>query len=83
MLALGGAFEAIDELKGRLVTSNTERVRRIESGEQVVVGVNGFTETAASPLGGDEIILKVDPAVRGPDDRRRRTSGGPSATPTP
>ena len=54
VLALGGAFEAIDELKGRLVRSMAERTRRIESGEQIVVGVNRFTETAPSPLGGDE-----------------------------
>ncbi len=61
--ALGGAFEAIDELKRRLVRSQAERVRRIESGEQKVVGVNVFTETAPSPLLGDgefENILKVD-----------------------
>ena len=63
VLALGGAFHAIDELKGRLVSSNTERVRHIESGELVVVGVNRFTETAESPLGGEENILKVDAAV--------------------
>ena len=44
VLALGGAFEAIDELKGRLVRSLVERTRRIESGEQIVVGVNAFTE---------------------------------------
>jgi (2R)-ethylmalonyl-CoA mutase len=63
VLSLGGAFEAIDELKGRLVRSHTERVRRIEAGEQVVVGVNAYTETAPSPLGGAESILKVDPEV--------------------
>ena len=63
VLALGGAFAAIEELKGRLVASNTERVRRIESGDQIVVGVNSFTETAESPLGGEENILRVDPAV--------------------
>ena len=63
MLAHGGAFAAIEELKGRLVSSNTERVRRIESGDQVVVGVNKFTETAESPLGGEENILRVDSAV--------------------
>jgi (2R)-ethylmalonyl-CoA mutase len=64
--ALGGAFEAIDELKRRLVRSQAERVRRIESGEQKVVGVNTFTETAPSPLLGDgeaENILKVDHRV--------------------
>ena len=63
VLAQGGAFAAIEELKGRLVASNTERVRRIETGEQVVVGVNRFTEAADSPLSGDESILRVDPAV--------------------
>ena len=63
VLALGGAFAAIDELKGRLVSSNTERTRRIETGEQTVVGVNAYTETAPSPLGGEENILKVDPGV--------------------
>jgi ethylmalonyl-CoA mutase len=63
VLSRGGAFEAIDELKGRLVASNTERTRRIETGEQVVVGVNRFTETAPSPLGGEENILRVDPGV--------------------
>jgi (2R)-ethylmalonyl-CoA mutase len=64
VLALGGAFEAIEELKGRLVRSHTERMLRIENGELAVVGVNRFTETAPSPLGGEESILKVDPRVQ-------------------
>jgi (2R)-ethylmalonyl-CoA mutase len=63
ILALGGAFEAIEELKGRLVASMAERTRRIETGDQVVVGVNRFTESTESPLGGEGNILKVDPAV--------------------
>ncbi len=67
VLAMGGAFEAIDELKGRLVRSHAERVRRIEHGEMTVVGLNRFTETEPSPLtaSADEggHILKVDPAV--------------------
>jgi (2R)-ethylmalonyl-CoA mutase len=63
VLALGGAFDAVDELKGRLVTSMAERTRRIESGEQVVVGVNRFTETEPSPLDTPGNILTVDPAV--------------------
>lgn len=63
VLALGGAFEAIDELKGRLVRSHTQRMRRIESGDQTVVGVNSFEETAESPLGGEDNILRVDPSV--------------------
>ena len=84
VLALGGAFEAIDELKRRLVRSQAERVRRIETGEQKVVGVNCFTETAPSPLLGDgefENILKVDHRGRGRADRRGASAGGPSATP--
>src|SRR5436190_1375473 len=61
--AMGGAFEAIDEIKGRIVRSGTERTRRIEEGDLKVVGVNVFQDTAESPLGGEEIILRVDPAV--------------------
>ncbi len=64
VLELGGAFEAIEELKGRLVASHTERMRRLESGDLQVVGVNVFTETATSPLGGEESILKVDPTTQ-------------------
>jgi (2R)-ethylmalonyl-CoA mutase len=63
ILALGGAFEAIDTLKARLVASMAERTRRIATGDQVVVGVNRFTETEPSPLGGEGAILRVDPAV--------------------
>ena len=63
VLALGGVFEAIDELKGRLVRSMVERTRRIESGQQEVVGVNVFTETAESPLGQPGHFLTVDPRV--------------------
>jgi (2R)-ethylmalonyl-CoA mutase len=64
VLDLGGAFEAIEELKGRLVRSHTERMRHIENHELTIVGVNQFTETAPSPLGGEESILKVDAGVQ-------------------
>ena len=50
-------------MKARLVRSHTERVRRIESGDLTVVGVNAFTDSADSPLTGDDRILRVDPAV--------------------
>ena len=63
VLGLGGAFVAINELKQRLVASHTERVRKIESAELTVIGVNAFEETADSPLGGDGSFLKVDPLV--------------------
>jgi ethylmalonyl-CoA mutase len=60
VLALGGAFEALGEMKGRLVASLADRTRRIEEGEQIVVGVNRFTETAPSPLAGEGSTLVVD-----------------------
>ncbi len=60
VLAMGGAFEAIEEIKGRLVRSQSERMVRISSGEQAVVGVNRFTDSAPSPLHGDDSILRVD-----------------------
>ena len=63
VLGLGGAFVAINELNQRLVASHTERVRKIESAELTVIGVNAFEETADSPLGGDGSFLKVDPLV--------------------
>ena len=63
ILSLGGAYAAVDELKSRLVASMAQRTRRIESGEQTVIGVNSFTETAVSPLGGNDNIMRVDPKV--------------------
>jgi (2R)-ethylmalonyl-CoA mutase len=66
VISLGGAFNAIEELKSRLVASQADRVSRIESGEQIVVGVNSFTETAESPLTSGtslEAIMTVDPKV--------------------
>ncbi len=63
ILSLGGAFDNVDALKGRLVASMVERTRRIESGDQIVVGVNAFTESTDSPLGGNDNILTVDHSV--------------------
>ena len=57
---LGGAIKAIEFMKRRLVESNGERIRRIESGESVVVGVNRFTEAVPSPLqSGESATVKV------------------------
>ena len=65
--AMGGALQAIESsyMKQRLVESNALRVKAIESGEQTVVGVNAFTETAPSPLTaeGADAFLAVDPAA--------------------
>jgi (2R)-ethylmalonyl-CoA mutase len=61
----GGAVEAVSYMKGALVDSHRERLRRIETGEQVVVGQNRFAESEPSPLTADAEggILVVDPAV--------------------
>ncbi|MDA7948524.1 MAG: protein meaA [Hyphomicrobiaceae bacterium] len=50
---MGGAVAAIDYMKSELVKSNTERVKTIETGEQVVVGVNRWTDSEPSPLAGE------------------------------
>jgi (2R)-ethylmalonyl-CoA mutase len=67
VLKRGGAVEAVESgyIKQKLVESNAARLRAIESGEQIVVGVNKFLEGEASPLTEnlDEAILTVDPEV--------------------
>ena len=63
ILAAGGAFENIELMKAKLVSSQSERTRRIEAGDLPVVGVNRFTTTEPSPLDGEESVLTVDPAV--------------------
>ena len=65
VIEMGGVISALDYVKEQLVASHTERVRRINSNEQTVVGVNTFTETADSPLytGDSSAILKVDEAA--------------------
>jgi (2R)-ethylmalonyl-CoA mutase len=52
-------------MKGALVDSHRERIRRIEAGELVVVGLNRFEASERSPLveGADGGILTVDPAL--------------------
>jgi (2R)-ethylmalonyl-CoA mutase len=63
----GGAVPAVESgyMKGRLVASLAERRRRLESGEDVVVGVNRFESTEPNPLLADldTAIQTVDPAV--------------------
>ena len=60
----GGAVQAVDYMKAALVDSHRERIRRIEAGEQTVIGVNKFTESNPSPLIDEEGgIMTVDPAT--------------------
>ncbi|MBN9061950.1 MAG: cobalamin-dependent protein [Rhizobiales bacterium] len=64
--AMGGVVAAVETgvMKKALVGSNAERLVRIERGEQVVVGVNRWTETEDSPLtAGDGAILTVSDNV--------------------
>ncbi|NJC73374.1 protein meaA [Planosporangium thailandense] len=67
VLDMGGVVAAVETgyLKSALVASLAERRRRMEAGNDVVVGVNRFTETEPSPLtaSGANHIEQVDPAV--------------------
>ncbi len=64
---MGGAVAAVESgyMKGQLVASLAERRRRIEGGDDVVVGVNKFESTEENPLLADldAAIQVVDPAV--------------------
>ena len=60
--SMGGAVEAIEYMKSRLVESNATRIGQIESGDMTVVGVNAYQSGEASPLtAGDDAIMIVDP----------------------
>src|SRR5579862_7363563 len=61
---MGGTVAAVEQgyLKQQLVESNSRRVEAIERGEQIVVGVNRFVETEASPLAdAAEAVVTVSP----------------------
>jgi (2R)-ethylmalonyl-CoA mutase len=60
---LGGAIAAVESgyMKSKLVESNTARLEAIERGEQVVVGVNRFTESEPSPLTTDNQSIMIVP----------------------
>jgi ethylmalonyl-CoA mutase len=50
VLEMGGSVEALGYMKERLVADHAERLRQVEAGDRVVVGVNRYTETEPSPL---------------------------------
>jgi (2R)-ethylmalonyl-CoA mutase len=62
VLEMGGAVAAVENayMKQQLVASQTARSQAIESGEQVVIGVNAYTETEPSPLTEGQQILVVN-----------------------
>jgi len=65
--AMGGAIAAVESgyMKQALVSSHAARRARIESGAEVVVGVNRFESTEPSPLTADleTAIQTADPAA--------------------
>jgi ethylmalonyl-CoA mutase len=65
--AMGGAVAAVESgyMKSAMVASHSIRRQRIESGADVVVGVNRFTTTEPNPLTADlrGAIQCVDPAA--------------------
>jgi ethylmalonyl-CoA mutase len=62
---MGGAVVAVENgyMKTQLVASLAERRRRIEAGEEIVVGVNRFETTEPSPLAGEGAIETIHPEV--------------------
>ncbi|HYH34676.1 MAG TPA: methylmalonyl-CoA mutase family protein, partial [Nocardioides sp.] len=67
VLAMGGAIAAVESgyMKQELVSAHAARRARIETGEEVVVGVNRFQTTEPSPLTADldTVIQTADPAA--------------------
>ncbi len=63
--AMGGAIASVEYMKSELVSSHATRRARIESGDEVIVGVNRFETTAPSPLTADldGAIMAADPAA--------------------
>ncbi|HEY1538176.1 MAG TPA: methylmalonyl-CoA mutase family protein [Solirubrobacteraceae bacterium] len=61
----GGAGAAVAYMKAALVDSHRARIRRIESGDLVVVGQNRYADSEPSPLaqGADGAIMTVDAGV--------------------
>ncbi len=62
--AMGGAIAAVESgyMKQELVTAHAARRARIESGDEVIVGVNRFETTEPSPLTAD-----LDAAIQAAD----------------
>ena len=63
--AMGGAIAAVESgyMKQALVSAHSTRRARIESGDEIIVGVNKFNTTEPSPLTAnlDEAIMAADP----------------------
>src|SRR4051794_14815591 len=74
----GGAVEAVPYMKAALVESHRARLARIESGEQVLVGVNRFQESEPSPLtadGGGILVVEEGVEAQARDALERWRAG--------
>jgi (2R)-ethylmalonyl-CoA mutase len=67
--AMGGAIAAVEYMKSELVSSHAARRARIESGEEIIVGVNKYETTEPSPLTAD-----LDGAIMAADPEAERTA---------
>lgn len=69
--AMGGAIAAVESgyMKQELVSSHAARRARIESGDEVIVGVNKYDTTEPSPLTAD-----LDGAIMAADPEAERTA---------
>jgi (2R)-ethylmalonyl-CoA mutase len=67
--AMGGAIAAVEYMKSELVSSHAARRARIESGEEIIVGVNRFETTEPSPLTAD-----LDGAIMAADPEAEKTA---------
>src|ERR1044071_3984475 len=69
--ALGGAIAAVESgyMKHELVSSHAARRAAIESGQDVVVGVNKFETTEPSPLTAD-----LDTAIQAADPEAEKSA---------
>ena len=67
--AMGGAIAAVEYMKSELVSSHAARRAAIESGAEIIVGVNRFETTEPSPLTAD-----LDGAIMVADPEAERTA---------
>ncbi|MSZ78073.1 MAG: protein meaA, partial [Actinobacteria bacterium] len=67
--AMGGAIAAVEYMKSELVSSHAARRARIETGDEIIVGVNKYETTEPSPLTAD-----LDGAIMAADPEAEKTA---------
>ncbi len=63
IIEAGGVFSQVDHLKEELVRSQAIRTHARETGEQIVVGVNRFTQGEAGPFGAEDSLRQSGDAA--------------------